>query len=161
MVWAFQISLSRKLYKPDKEVAFQSNLYENIYLETTKAIILETHRPNCAMHDIHLGKQSAVYFLRRNDIDTDIVNFADTCGGLKCLFSFPFTAFYTHHKYSFLTVRQLLLPFGVYNAFQGYWNHVAMILLVAEISIFLFGIEELVVQLKITFFILPMQGFCK
>ena len=38
MLWDFQISLSRQLYKPDKEVAFQSNIYENIYPETTKAI---------------------------------------------------------------------------------------------------------------------------
>ena len=60
--------------------------------------------------------------------------------------SSPVPVLYTRHTAHFLTVWQLLLPFGIYNAFQGSWNRVEMILLFAVISIFLFGNKELAVQ---------------
>ena len=88
------------------------------------------------------------------------MTFADSCGGCERLFSSPVPVFYTRHTARFLSVWQLLLPFGLFDAFKGSWNHVAMIPSVAVISLFLFGIEELAVQLEEPFSILPMQGFC-
>ena len=74
--------------------------------------------------------------------------FEDTCGGYERLFSSPVPVFYTRHTDHLQTVRQLLLPFRIYDAFREFWNHVTMILLVAVISILLSGIEELAVQLE-------------
>ena len=88
------------------------------------------------------------------------MTFKDTCGGCIHLFSFPGTIFYTLRTAHFLTVWQLLLPFGIYNAFQGSWNRVEIILLVTVIYIFLFGVEEFLVQLEEPLSIFPMQGFC-
>ena len=45
------------------------------------------------------------------------------------------------HTTRFQTVWQLLLLFGIYNDFLGYWNNVEVIPLVAIISISLFDIE--------------------
>ena len=81
-------------------------------------------------------------------IDKDIMNFEYTCGGCDRLFSNPVPVFYTHRTDHFLRVWYLLLPFCLYDAFQEYWNHVEMILLASEISIFSSGIEEFVVQLE-------------
>ena len=161
MVWAFQRSLARQLSNPDDEAAFQAELYEKIDPETAKAIIAATHRPNRAMHEISTSvNRLPIHFLRRNEIDKDIMTFEDTCGGCERLFSSPVPVFYTRHTARFLSVWQLLLPFGLFDAFKGSWNHVAMIPSVAVISLFLFGIEELAVQLEEPFSILPMQGFC-
>ena len=87
------------------------------------------------------------------------MTFEDTCGGYGRPFSSQVPLFYTRNTACFLTIRKLLLPFGLYNAFRGYRNHVAMILSVAVINILLFVIGELAVQLEETFSISPMQGF--
>ena len=142
MVWVFQRSLSEQLPNPNDETEFQSDLYKNIDPETAKSIIAETHCPNSTMHNIStLLNRIPVYFLISNDIDKDIIMLDYICGECEHLFSSPNRIFYTRHNAHFLTVLQLLLPFGIYYAFQGYCNNVAMILLVAVISILLFGAE--------------------
>ena len=112
------------------------------------------------MHDISSSfNRLLIHVLISNDIDKDAMKFEDTCGGCKRLFSSPIPVFYTRHTDHLLTIWQLLILFGLYNAFLGSWNHVSMIPLVKVISIFLFGIEPLSVQLEEPFSIFPMQGF--
>ena len=67
--------------------------------------------------------------------------FEDICGICEFIFSSPVTLFYTHHTAHFITVWQLLLPFGLDEAFRGSWNHVTMILRVAVNSVLSFDIE--------------------
>ena len=142
MVWKFQRSLSGNFSKPDEEVEVQAEPYKKIYPETSKVIIAANYRPNHAMHKISASINCLpIHILIRNDIDKGIMTFEDTCGGCKRLFTSPVTVFYTCHTSRFLTVCQLLLPFGLYDAFQGSWNHVEMILYIAVIYIFLSGIE--------------------
>ena len=86
--------------------------------------------------------------------------FEDNCGGWKCLFSSTVPVFYTCRATRLLTLYQILVPFGIFNAFRGSCNHVATILLVAAIYILLFVIEKLVVQLDEPFYIFTMQCFC-
>ena len=69
------------------------------------------------------------------------MTFEDTIRGYEGIFYSPVTVIYTRHISHFPTIWQLLLPFGLYNAFQVSWNHVEIILPVAMISIFLLGIE--------------------
>ena len=147
MVWEFQRSLAGHLSNPDDKEEYQSELYKKINPNTPKAIIAVTHCPNCAMHKISTFVNFLpIHILRRNNIDNEIMNFEDTCRWCKCLFSSPISVFYTRHTACFVTVWKLLLTFGLYKDFRGLWNHVAMILLVAVISIFLFSIEKLSVQ---------------
>ena len=149
MLWAFKISLVEKLPNTDDEAVFQAELYKNIDPENAKEIIAANHRPNRAMYDIiTLVNRMPVIFLRRDDIDKDIMTFEDTFIGCDRLFYSPVTLIYTRHNSHFLTAWQLLLTFGLYNYFQKYWNHVAMILSVVVISILLSGIKELAVQLE-------------
>jgi putative membrane protein len=55
----------------------------------------------------------------------------------------------------------LLLPFALYKDFAE-TSHLALPLIPASamLSLFMFGIEELAVQLEEPFSILPMQRFC-
>ena len=76
MAWAYQISLARKWSNPDDEASFQTKLYKNINPDTAKANIAATCRPNHAMHNISiLANRMPIHFLRRNDIDKDIMKF--------------------------------------------------------------------------------------
>ena len=132
-----------------------------IYPNTAKENIVETHHPNCAMHNIiTLVNSLSIHLLKSDETDKDSVTFEYTCGGCELLFYSPVPVLYTCHTTCFLMVWVLLLRLGIYNALRGYWNHVTMITSVALISIFLFGIESLAVQLEEPFFILTMQGFC-
>ena len=134
---------------PDDKAAFQDKIYEKIDPETAKAIIAATHHPNRAMHKISISvNHLPIHFFINNEIYKDIMTFEDTFIGCDRLFYSPVTLIYTRHNSHFLTAWQLLLTFGLYNYFQKYWNHVAMILSVVVISILLSGIKELAVQLE-------------
>jgi len=61
----------------------------------------------------------------------------------------------------------LLLPLalldpsgGGVGGFRAFWHDLAIVPAVALVSIFLFGIAELAVQLEEPFSILPLQHFC-
>ena len=128
MVWAFQRSISRQLSSPDDKAEFQAKLYKKTDPETAKSIISATHCPNHAMQKIRTSVNSpTIHFLIRNDIDKDIMTFEDIYGGCEHLFSSPVPTLYNRYTDRLLTVCQLLLTFGLYNASQGYWNHVSMI----------------------------------
>ena len=157
MVWAFQSILSRQLFNMNDKAAFQAEVYEKINPKTAKAVIAETHFPNCTMHKIsNLFNCMTTYVLISNYIDKDIMTFEDTCGWCEYIISSSVPLFYTHHTACLLTVWKILLPFGLYTSFQGSWNQVAMISLVTAIFILLFGIEEFVVQLEKFFSIFPI-----
>ena len=49
IVWAFQRILAGQMSNLYEEAVFQAQLYKNIDPDTAKAIIAETHIPNCAM----------------------------------------------------------------------------------------------------------------
>ena len=160
MIWAFQRILAIQFSNPDNKAAFHAKLYKNIKPETATSIIAATHCPNFSMHEIStLFNSLSIYFLRRNDIDKDIMVFEDTWGGCECLFSSPVPVFYTRRTSHLLTLWQILLPFCLYNTFQGSWNRVSMIPPIEVISIFLFGIKEFAVRLEEPSSIFPMQGF--
>ena len=52
VVCAFYMILAEQLSNLGEEAEFQAKLYKNIDLDTAKAIIAATHRPNCEMHKI-------------------------------------------------------------------------------------------------------------
>lgn len=101
-----------------------------------------------------------MHFVRKNAINNNLSIFEDTLGGSERLLSSPVPLFYSRHTARFLASWLLLLPLGLYEPFANSWNHAMMIPATAFISVCLFGIEELAIQLEEPFTILPMQGFC-
>ena len=55
----------------------------------------------------------------------------------------------TRHTARFLSAWLLLLPLGLWDQFSNSWNHLALLPAATIVAIFLFGIEELAVQLEV------------
>ena len=74
--------------------------------------------------------------------------------------SSPVPLVYTRHTARFLSAWLLLVPLALWEPFGTSWNHMSMVPATALLAIFLFGIEELAVQLEEPFSILPLQKLC-
>merc|ERR1719258_727591 len=53
-----------------------------------------------------------------------------------------------------------LMPFALWPAMSGSWNHWLTIPATAILAIFFFGIEELGIQIEEPFGILPLESLC-
>ena len=136
---------------------FRTIYTKKIDPDNSKAIIAATYLPNHAMYNIiTLFNRLPISFLRSNAIGKVIMTIEDTCIWCERPFCSTVPIFWTRHNEYLLTVWQILLSFSLYDAFRGSFNHVAMIIAVVVISILLFGIETLVVQLEEPFSIFPM-----
>lgn len=159
--WAFARSQMRHISNPEDEEAYCREVRARLPPAQAEGLIAAVHRPNRAMLDLSVAVNALpMHFMRKNEIDKDIMLFGDTCGSNERLFSSPVPLFYTRHTARFLSTWLLLLPLGLWEPFKGTWNHIGMIPGAALISLFLFGIEELAIELEEPFSVLPLQGFC-
>jgi len=106
---------------------------------------------------------------RRVEIDKSLVIMGDCIGVCEKIYTSPVPLVYTRHTGRFLSLWMLLLPTAMYDAFAdktsvaaslGNFQCLALIPATAIVGLFLFGIEELAMQLEEPFSILPMQKFC-
>jgi predicted membrane chloride channel (bestrophin family) len=160
--WAFVRSMKRHLSPEDEdEMTFRVELYEKLPFDQARGIIEATHRPNRALQDLSLAIENLpMHYVRKHKIHQALTVFEDDLGSSERLLTSPVPLFYSRHTARFLSVWLLLLPFALYDACGGSWNHTAMIPIAAVISVFLFGIDEIATQLEEPFTILPMQAFC-
>ena len=149
-IWAFPRSLARHMESPFiSEADYVADLRENLDPAHADALIASAHRPNRALFDLaNAVNDLPMHALRRNEIDKSIVTLGDQLGGSERLFSSPVPLFYTKHTARYLTAWITLLPFALYDPFASTLNHAAMIPCAAILSVFLFGIEELSIQLE-------------
>ena len=160
-IWAFPRSLARHMESPfTSEADYVADLRERLSPEHADGLIASAHRPNRALFDLaNAVNDLPMHALRRNEIDKSIVVLGDQLGGSERLFSSPVPLFYTRHTSRFLSVWMLLLPFALYEPFGSTYNHLGMLPCSLILALFLFGIEELSVQLEEPFSILPMVGY--
>lgn len=98
---------------------------------------------------------------RRVEIDKSLVVIGDAMSVTDRIFTSPVPLVYTRHTARFLSVWMLLLPFAIHDEFlKADASGLPTIPASAFLSLFLFGIEELAVQLEEPFSILPMQRYC-
>ena len=149
-IWAFPRSLARHMESPFiSEADYVADLRENLDPAHADGLIASAHRPNRALFDLaNAVNDLPMHALRRNEIDKSIVVLGDQLGGSERLFSSPVPLFYTKHTARYLTAWITLLPFALYDPFASTFNHAAMIPCATVLSIFLFGIEELAIQLE-------------
>ena len=157
--WAFVRAMKRHLSPEEEdEKDFRSELYEKLPKEQAEMIIKAAHRPNRALQDLSYAIDDLpMHFMRKNEIHRAVTIFEDNLGSSERILTSPVPLFYSRHLARFLATWLLLLPFGLYDAFAGSWNHIAMIPAMGVISIMLFGIEEIGTQLEEPFTVLPMQ----
>ena len=98
---------------------------------------------------------------KKVEMDKSIVIINDACTSVERIYSSPVPLVYTRHTARFLSTYLLLLPIGLYSSFNASWNHIAMIPATAVVAMFLFGIDELAIQLEEPFSILPLEAMCE
>ena len=92
--------------------------------------------------------------LRRSGIDTQdkvridktIGILVDITGACERIFKSPVPLVYTRHSSRFLTAFLILMPFALWESAGAYWNHWISIPEAYALSFFLFGIEEIGMQ---------------
>ena len=104
---------------------------------------------------------------RRVEIDKSIVLLGDCLSTCEGIYRCPVPLVYTRHTSRFLTLFLLLLPVALVEPFSNeqaagalLFRGFSVIPAVTLVAIFLYGIEELAVQLEEPFSILPLQQFC-
>ena len=60
----------------------------------------------------------------------------------------------------FLTIFLVMLPLALWGQLGESWNHWATIPASFVVSFFLFGIEEVGIQIEEPFSVLPLEAFC-
>lgn len=98
---------------------------------------------------------------RRVEADKSLVIMGDALGACERVFSTPVPLVYTRHAARFLALWMLLLPLALYGPFEAEGFAYMLVPASSLLALFLFGIEELAVQLEEPFSILPMERFCQ
>ena len=93
-------------------------------------------------------------------MDENTAKLVDYLGACERIFRSPIPLVYTRHTGRFLTSFMLLLPLGLWGPMANSWNHWATIPASATLALFLFGIEELGVQIEEPFGLLPLESLC-
>jgi predicted membrane chloride channel (bestrophin family) len=96
----------------------------------------------------------------RSRMDESTSKLLDYLGACERIFRSPIPLVYTRLTSRFLSVFMLLLPLALWEPMKGTWNHWAIIPATAVIASFLFGIEELGIQIEEPFGILPLESLC-
>merc|ERR1712151_1485993 len=93
-------------------------------------------------------------------IDSTISVLVDLTGANERIFKSPIPLVYTRLTARFLTIFLTLLPLALWGQLGGSWNHWATIPAEFIIAFFLFGIEEVGIQIEEPFSILLLEAFC-
>jgi len=96
----------------------------------------------------------------RARMDDMVCKLVDYLGACERIFRSPIPLVYTRHTARFLTSFMVLLPLALWGPMNGSWNHWAVIPATTILAIFLFGIEELGIQIEEPFGILPLEALC-
>ncbi|WIA34766.1 hypothetical protein OEZ86_013072 [Tetradesmus obliquus] len=93
--------------------------------------------------------------MQKMRLDENITVMQDVMGGCERIFRTPIPLSYTRHTSRFLVCWLTLLPFCVANAFGRLTVPISI-----GLAFFLFGIEEIGVQIEEPFGILALEVFC-
>mmetsp|Transcript_8079 Transcript_8079/g.13619 ORF Transcript_8079/g.13619 Transcript_8079/m.13619 type:complete len:432 (-) Transcript_8079:243-1538(-) len=96
----------------------------------------------------------------RARIDSSISVLVDLTGACERIFKSPVPLVYTRHTARFLTTFLVFMPFGLWPVMGSSWNHWATVPASDVVAFFLFGIEEIGIQIEEPFSILPLEALC-
>lgn len=164
VVWLYCRSVMNKLSSPDED--------EEIYLEEVKRVFGKSSTSDKVLSSsdrvVASWKQMSIqlHSLTTSDpkalIETDksIIILGECTSICEKIYSSPVPLVYTRHTARYLSVWSLLLPCALYSSFNGVGETWVVLPASAVIAFFLFGVDELAMQLEEPFSILPMQAFC-
>jgi predicted membrane chloride channel (bestrophin family) len=129
--------------------------------DTAEALMASKNRATFVCNMLSMTIQRAnLNPMDRARMDDMVSKLVDYLGACERIFRSPIPLVYTRHTARFLTSLMVLLPLALWPAMGGSWNHWATIPATAILAIFLFGIEELGIQIEEPFGILPLESLC-
>ena len=155
------LSMRRAPPRAAEQPAIEAELRAEMGEEAASALLGASNVPVRALRDV----SSAIVKLpmdekRRVECDKSAILLGDACENCERIFSSPVPLVYTRHTARFLSAWLLLVPLSLWESFGTSWNHVQLVPAMTLLAIFLFGIEELAVQLEEPFSILPLAKLC-
>mmetsp|Transcript_27972 Transcript_27972/g.71487 ORF Transcript_27972/g.71487 Transcript_27972/m.71487 type:complete len:434 (+) Transcript_27972:69-1370(+) len=145
----------------DDDPTFKKDAIELVGLETAEALMVSKNRPTFMCNMISATVRRAnIDPMDRARMDECTSKLVDYLGACERIFKSPIPLVYTRHTARFLTTFMVLLPFALWGPMGESWNHWATIPATAALAIFLFGIEELGIQIEEPFGILPLEALC-
>ncbi|KAL7466414.1 hypothetical protein ACHAXS_006717, partial [Conticribra weissflogii] len=128
-----------------------------------RRIITSSDRTNTALKYLSQKLHSLPASDAKALIETDksIIVLTECTTICEKIYSSPVPLVYTRHTARFLSLWALLLPCALYSAFSSAGQEWAVLPASSVLSFFLFGVDELAMQLEEPFSILPMKAFCE
>eukprot|EP00977_Amphora_coffeiformis_P030353 scaffold46464_cov199-Amphora_coffeaeformis.AAC.3 len=149
----------------DDDAALEAEVRE-VYINEDPAFVTDLlsspHRGLSALMEASLVlDRIPVDEKRRVEIDKSLVLLGDALAACERIFKSPVPLVYTRHTSRFLSLWMITLPFAIHDEFLKLeQTGLPTIPAAAILALFLFGVEELSVQLEEPFSILPMQSMC-
>ena len=163
-IWAISRCLCTYLRGPNDEPALKAALLARLGAEAAAPLLAAptASRPVLALRELTATMDAqSIDEKRRVEMDKSVILMMDACEACERIFASPVPLVYTRHTARFLSTYLLLLPLGLYSQFADSWNHVLMIPAASVLAVFLFGIDELAIQLEEPFSILPLEALCE
>ena len=160
--WAVSCALYAHLGGPEEEAAMSADVRSRLPPHEADLLLSAKHRPLRALSQLSSALDAMpIDEKKRVEMDKSIIIVGDALEVCERIFTNPVPLVYTRHTARFLAVWLLLLPMGMWEPFKETWNHIGMVPGATMAAIFMFGIEELAVQLEEPFSILPLSNLCE
>jgi predicted membrane chloride channel (bestrophin family) len=157
----FPKALRSFLRGSDDDPIFREDATKLVGPYTAEALMVSKNRATFVTNMISATVQRAnLNPMDRARMDDCVCKLVDQLGACERIFRSPIPLVYTRHTARFLTSFMVLLPLALWEPMKGTWNHWATIPATTILAIFLFGIEELGIQIEEPFGILPLEALC-
>ncbi|KAL1528022.1 hypothetical protein AB1Y20_009391 [Prymnesium parvum] len=163
---AYAKALRNFLRGPTNDEVLRKELYELVdkgVMDAAQAdaCMAASNRPMFCLSAMSANiREADLNPIDRARIDSSITTLVDLTGANERIFKSPIPLVYTRHTARFLSVFTVLLPFALWPVMGSSWNHWATVPATDVIAFFLFGIEEIGIQIEEPFSILPLEALC-
>lgn len=164
-VWLYCRTVMNQLSSPSEDELVYQEAVQRVYGEESpigKRIVTAPDRTLAAWKQLSKELHSLPVPDPKALIETDksIIILGECTATCEKTYSSPVPLVYTRHTARFLSLWALLLPAALYSAFSDLGQVWAVLPASSVLAFFLFGVDELAMQLEEPFSILPMQSFC-
>jgi len=163
---AYAKSLRNFLRGPSDDSLLKGDLYALVVAgklsgRQADACMAASNRPMFCLNALSsVVREANLHPVDKSRLDTSITKLVDLTGACERIFKSPVPLIYTRHSSRFLTLFCVLLPLGIWPVMAEYWNHWVTLPTSLIIALFLFGVEEIGIQIEEPFSILPIEAFC-
>ncbi|KAL7492739.1 hypothetical protein ACHAWT_001748 [Skeletonema menzelii] len=163
--WLYCRTVMNKLSSPDEDEEEYKKEVEERYQDSSVGtrVIKSKDRVMAAWRQLSLQLHSLPASDPKALIETDksIIILGECTSICEKIYSSPVPLVYTRHTARFLSLWALTLPCALYQQFAAVNQVWATLPASSILAFFLFGVDELAMQLEEPFSILPMKYFCQ